>query len=56
MEVNTRVAAPMVGDTVTAPLLSMLVVPAELHVPGPRRLRQRGQQVFEAGAGSNIPR
>ncbi|SDX10481.1 Cu(I)/Ag(I) efflux system membrane protein CusA/SilA [Variovorax sp. YR634] len=37
-EVMTRIAAPMVGGMVTAPLLSMLVVPAAWYL-----LRRRGQ-------------
>jgi Cu(I)/Ag(I) efflux system membrane protein CusA/SilA len=39
-EVMTRIAAPMVGGMVTAPLLSMLVIPAAwylLHRRGPRK-------------------
>jgi Cu(I)/Ag(I) efflux system membrane protein CusA/SilA len=36
-EVMTRIAAPMVGGMVTAPLLSMLVVPAAWYL-----LRRRG--------------
>src|SRR5688500_12745393 len=37
-EVMTRIAAPMVGGMVTAPLLSMLVVPAAWYL-----LRRRGR-------------
>jgi Cu(I)/Ag(I) efflux system membrane protein CusA/SilA len=45
-EVMTRIAAPMVGGMVTAPLLSMLVVPAAWYLLGLRRARQRGRQPF----------
>jgi len=40
-EVMTRIAAPMVGGMVTAPLLSMLVIPAAWALA--RRRRPRGQ-------------
>jgi Cu(I)/Ag(I) efflux system membrane protein CusA/SilA len=36
-EVMTRIAAPMVGGMVTAPLLSMLVVPAAWYLVHRRR-------------------
>jgi len=36
-EVMTRIAAPMVGGMVTAPLLSMLVVPAACYLLRRRR-------------------
>ena len=39
-EVMTRIAAPMVGGMVTAPLLSMLVVPAAWYL-----LHRRGRTV-----------
>jgi Cu(I)/Ag(I) efflux system membrane protein CusA/SilA len=42
-EVMTRIAAPMVGGMVTAPLLSMLVVPAAWYLLGLRRVRQRAR-------------
>jgi len=38
-EVMTRIAAPMVGGMVTAPLLSMLVIPAAWYLMHRRRLR-----------------
>ncbi|WP_374664015.1 efflux RND transporter permease subunit [Ramlibacter sp.] len=44
-EVMTRIAAPMVGGMVTAPLLSMLVIPAVwflLHRRGPTRVQAGG--------------
>ena len=46
-EVMTRIAAPMVGGMVTAPLLSMLVIPAAwylLHRRRAERLRRSGQE------------
>lgn len=52
-EVMTRIAAPMVGGMVTAPLLSMLVVPAAWYLLGLRRVRQRARlasATLEAGA------
>ena len=52
-EVMTRIAAPMVGGMVTAPLLSMLVVPAAWYLLGLRRVRQRARlasAALEAGA------
>ncbi len=39
-EVMTRIAAPMVGGMVTAPLLSMLVVPAAWLLLKRRQLRR----------------
>lgn len=38
-EVMTRIAAPMVGGMVAAPLLSMLVIPAAWYLFHRRRLR-----------------
>jgi Cu(I)/Ag(I) efflux system membrane protein CusA/SilA len=40
-EVMTRIAAPMVGGMVTAPLLSMLVIPAAWYLLHRRRSAQR---------------
>ena len=40
-EVMQRIAAPMVGGMVTAPLLSMFVVPAAYYLIRGRRLRKR---------------
>ncbi|MGK6306168.1 efflux RND transporter permease subunit [Variovorax sp. DT-64] len=45
-EVMTRIAAPMVGGMVTAPLLSMLVVPAAWYLL--RRRGGSGQSVVQA--------
>jgi Cu(I)/Ag(I) efflux system membrane protein CusA/SilA len=53
-EVMTRIAAPMVGGMVTAPLLSMLVVPAAWYLLGLRRLRQRRRQAL-AARGPAVP-
>jgi Cu(I)/Ag(I) efflux system membrane protein CusA/SilA len=39
-EVMTRIAAPMVGGMVTAPLLSMLVIPAAWYLAHRRRTRE----------------
>lgn len=49
-EVMQRIAAPMVGGMVTAPLLSMFVVPAVYRLL--RRRRPGRQGVFERGADS----
>ena len=38
-EVMTRIAAPMVGGMVTAPLLSMLLIPAAWYLVRRRQLR-----------------
>jgi Cu(I)/Ag(I) efflux system membrane protein CusA/SilA len=43
-EVMTRIAAPMVGGMVTAPLLSMLIVPAGWYLLHRRRGRQVGDR------------
>jgi Cu(I)/Ag(I) efflux system membrane protein CusA/SilA len=40
-EVMTRIAAPMVGGMVTAPLLSMLVVPAAWYLLRRRNVARR---------------
>ena len=42
-EVMQRIAAPMIGGMLTAPLLSMLVVPAAFRLLVLRRLRRTGQ-------------
>lgn len=42
-EVMQRIAAPMVGGMITAPLLSMLVVPAAYLLLRQRRLGARGR-------------
>ena len=43
-EVMTRIAAPMVGGMVTAPLLSMLIVPAAWYLLHRRRGRRAGKR------------
>jgi len=44
-EVMTRIAAPMVGGMVTAPLLSMLVVPAAWYLLRRRSARSHSSSV-----------
>jgi copper/silver efflux system protein len=44
-EVMTRIAAPMVGGMVTAPLLSMLVIPAAWYLLHRRRHRAAPEQL-----------
>jgi Cu(I)/Ag(I) efflux system membrane protein CusA/SilA len=48
-EVETRIAAPMVGGMVTAPLLSMLVIPAAWYLLHRRRRMVARGAVFFAG-------
>ena len=43
-EVMRRIAAPMIGGMITAPLLSMLVIPAAYLLMLRRRLVQREQE------------
>jgi copper/silver efflux system protein len=49
-ELMRRIAAPMVGGMVTAPLLSMLVVPAAFLLMRRRRLRRQPQEPSAHGA------
>ena len=52
-EVMQRIAAPMVGGMVTAPLLSMLVIPAAyLLLRRPTVSRRRGARSAAHAAGS----
>ena len=55
-EIMARIAAPMVGGMVTAPLLSMLVVPAAWWLLQRRRFARRPQKLSgaddEGGAGN----
>jgi Cu(I)/Ag(I) efflux system membrane protein CusA/SilA len=44
-ELVRRIAAPMVGGMITAPLLSMLVIPAAFRLLERRRLRARSAQL-----------
>jgi copper/silver efflux system protein len=48
-EVMTRIAAPMVGGMVTAPLLSMLVIPAAWYLLHRRERRQQSPVQVAAG-------
>lgn len=45
-EVMQRIAAPMVGGMVTAPILSMLVIPAAWFLLQRRRVRRRDEVGF----------
>jgi Cu(I)/Ag(I) efflux system membrane protein CusA/SilA len=49
-EVMQRIAAPMVGGMLTAPLLSMLVLPAAFHLLVRRRLRRRARWGIACGS------
>jgi Cu(I)/Ag(I) efflux system membrane protein CusA/SilA len=49
-EVMQRIAAPMVGGMLTAPLLSMLVIPAAFRLLELRRLRRANHDGDRAGA------
>jgi Cu(I)/Ag(I) efflux system membrane protein CusA/SilA len=46
-EVMQRIAAPMVGGMVTAPLLSMIVIPAVWLLVQRRRLKAASQAVSQ---------
>lgn len=46
-EVMQRIAAPMVGGMITAPLLSMFVIPAAYLLLRERQLRQGQQQASD---------
>ncbi len=54
-EVMTRIAAPMVGGMVTAPLLSMLVVPAAWYLLQRRRLALPASTTDSAAASLRDP-
>jgi Cu(I)/Ag(I) efflux system membrane protein CusA/SilA len=45
-ELVRRIAAPMIGGMITAPILSMLVIPAAFRLLERRRLRKRNEQHF----------
>lgn len=49
-EVMTRIAAPMVGGMVTAPLLSMLVIPAAWYLVRRRAVSRQREQCVEFAA------
>jgi Cu(I)/Ag(I) efflux system membrane protein CusA/SilA len=51
-EVMTRIAAPMVGGMVTAPLLSMLVIPAAWYL---LHRRQNRSSTTQAPVGPAVP-
>jgi Cu(I)/Ag(I) efflux system membrane protein CusA/SilA len=53
-EVMTRIAAPMVGGMVTAPLLSLLVIPAAWLLAQRARLRRRAAVLIEPLPGSSL--
>jgi Cu(I)/Ag(I) efflux system membrane protein CusA/SilA len=53
-EVMARIAAPMVGGMVTAPLLSMLVVPAAWYLL--HRRRDKSCATVEGSVGNNVER
>ena len=53
-EVMQRIAAPMVGGMVTAPLLSMLVIPAAWMLLMKHRLRHRASST-PAGSVPTVP-
>jgi copper/silver efflux system protein len=46
-EVMTRIAAPMVGGMVTAPLLSMFVIPAAWYLLHRRRHARQAASSFQ---------
>ncbi|BCF93136.1 efflux RND transporter permease subunit [Paraburkholderia largidicola] len=56
-EVMQRIAAPMVGGMVTAPLLSMFVIPAAWYLLQRRRARHVGHERFldAVPSGTNVP-
>ncbi|WP_321963491.1 efflux RND transporter permease subunit [Paraburkholderia sp. J7] len=56
-EVMQRIAAPMVGGMVTAPILSMFVIPAAWFLLQRRRMRQRNEVPFTHAEpyGTNVP-
>jgi len=54
-EVMTRIAAPMVGGMVTAPLLSMLVIPAAWYLLNRRRLAGQATPAVAPRIASALP-
>ncbi len=54
-EVMQRIAAPMVGGMLSAPLLSMLVIPAAYRILERRRLRRAGRGAQSAPSIANAP-
>ena len=53
-EVMSRIAAPMVGGMVTAPLLSMLVIPAAWYLINRRRARRQVAASRQASPASSL--
>ena len=53
-EVMQRIAAPMIGGMLTAPLLSMLVIPAAFHLLVLRRLRRARAERTDPAFHSNL--
>ena len=54
-EVMQRLAAPMVGGMITAPLLSLFVLPAIYKLLGPKRLSAQVRQEEDTGVGDAEP-
>ena len=56
-EVMQRIAAPMVGGMVTAPLLSMFVIPAAWLLLKRRQVRRAAQarSEFDGPPGTHVP-
>lgn len=48
-EVMQRIAAPMVGGMLTAPLLSMLVIPAAFRLSRRSEIRRKPIKLIESG-------
>ena len=53
-EVMRRIAAPMVGGMITAPLLSMFVVPAAYLLLRQREARRQNEKVLQADSSMNF--
>ncbi|WP_175938429.1 efflux RND transporter permease subunit [Caballeronia sp. BCC1704] len=54
-EVMQRIAAPMVGGMVTAPILSMFVIPAAWFLLQRRHLRKHAQFPYAVPSGTKVP-
>lgn len=54
-EVMQRIAAPMVGGMVTAPFLSMFVIPAAWFLLQRRHLRKHAAFSYAVPSGTNVP-
>jgi Cu(I)/Ag(I) efflux system membrane protein CusA/SilA len=55
-EVMQRIAAPMVGGMLTAPLLSMLVIPAAFRLLRRRELRRKSPRRYQQQLALELPR